>query len=109
MTRIKLTDINFINYDNVEINNRINNDIINNVQPSDLPLKEIEVILFKNVKSYVYWLMIDDIENITTSIILRNGFKFPNKTFKQIIQDQFIKDDMRVSQLENGMILFQYE
>lgn len=50
MTKIKLTKNNFINYDNIEINNRIKNN-----------------------------------------------------------QDQFIKDDMRVLQLENGMILFQYD
>ena len=52
--------------------------------------------------------MIDD-DGITIEYILNDGFRDSNKTFKQIIQDQFIKDDMRVSQLENGMILFQYE
>ena len=104
MTKIKLTENNFINYDNIEINNRIKNNILDNVKYQD----EIELILFKNVQSYIEWLMIDD-DGITIEYILHDGFRDPNKTFKQIIQDQFIKDDMRVSQLENDMILFQYE
>lgn len=101
---LKTDDINFINYDSIEINNRIKNNILDNVKIQN----EIELILFKNIKSYVDWLMIDD-DGITIEYILNDGFRDSNKTFKQIIQDQFIKDDTRVSQLENGMILFQYE
>lgn len=101
---LKTDDINFINYDSIKINNRIKNNILDNVKIQN----EIELILFKNVKSYIDWLMIDD-DGITIEYILHDGFRDPNKTFKQIIQDQFINDDTRVSQLENGMILFQYE
>lgn len=101
---LKTDDISFINYDNVKINNKIKNNILDNVKIQN----EIELVLFKDIQSYIEWLMIDD-DGITIEYILNDGFRDSNKTFKQIINDQFIKDDMRVSKLENGMVLFQYE
>lgn len=70
---LKTDDINFINYDSIKINNRIKNNILDNVKIQN----EIELILFKNVKSYIDWLMIDD-DGITIEYILHDGFRDPN-------------------------------
>ena len=99
-------EFSFMNFDNVKVDDKTKVEIFNNI---DTNTDEVDIILFENVESFIKWSMIDDEHNIVINYILNDGFKSPNKTFKQIIQDQFIKDDMRVSQLENGMVLFQYE
>ena len=105
-----LEQIKFDNYDNLKMNDYIKELILNNINYTyAYSIDEIEIILFKDISSYSDWLIINDESTIRIEYILTDGINNPEKTFKQIIQDQFINDDTRVTQLKNGMILFQYE
>ncbi|WP_366536116.1 MULTISPECIES: hypothetical protein [Staphylococcus] len=104
--------ISFTNYDNVEINENLKSEIINNIDLTGYEVEdydEVETYLLKNRESFFNWLLIGDQEDFTIKDLIRAGFKSPNKSFNDLINEQFIDHDERVKLLNNGMILFTYE